>query len=74
MNLKYCLYAILLACSFFVQVGMAQVTNVKYQMRYNTTTCRYDCYLIIYPDQPPRPNKGHSLMHNIPLWCLQKAV
>ncbi len=47
MNLKYSLYAILLACSFFVQVGVAQVTNVRYQMRYNTTTCRYDCFLII---------------------------
>lgn len=47
MNLKFGLYAFMLACSFFVQVGYAQVTNVKYQMRYNTTSCRYDCYLII---------------------------
>ncbi|MGB4841252.1 MAG: hypothetical protein WBP08_19750, partial [Saprospiraceae bacterium] len=47
MNFKIGLYALIMACSFFVQTGLTQVTDVKYQIRYNTSNCRYDCYLII---------------------------
>ncbi|MBK9735559.1 MAG: cadherin-like domain-containing protein [Saprospiraceae bacterium] len=47
MKFKFILFASLLACMSIVQDGISQVTAVKYQIRYNTTNCRYDCYIII---------------------------
>lgn len=47
MKLKSVVYAIVLACMFIVADSNAQVTSVKYQIRFNPTNCRYDCYLII---------------------------
>ncbi|MFZ1705262.1 MAG: SdrD B-like domain-containing protein [Saprospiraceae bacterium] len=32
---------------FLFQNGFAQITTLDYQIRYNTTTCRWDCYIII---------------------------
>ncbi|MBK8819668.1 MAG: cadherin-like domain-containing protein [Saprospiraceae bacterium] len=31
----------------FFQSGLSQITNLDYQIRYNTTTCHWDCYIII---------------------------
>jgi predicted secreted protein len=48
--MKRTLLAIAIAsyfCLFFVNQGTAQVSQLKYQMRYNPTTCNYDCYIKI---------------------------
>lgn len=47
MKLKNVLYTSAILCMFLVQSGLSQVTKVNYQMRYNATTCRWDCYIII---------------------------
>jgi hypothetical protein len=31
----------------FFQNGVSQITNLDYQIRYNTSTCHWDCYIII---------------------------
>jgi len=47
MKFKIFLYAILFGCTLLVQSAQAQVSEIKYQIRYNTTSCRWDCYLIV---------------------------
>ncbi|MBK9256234.1 MAG: carboxypeptidase regulatory-like domain-containing protein [Saprospiraceae bacterium] len=48
MKFKILWYAILFGCTLLVQDLQAQfVTQVKYQIKYNTTSCRWDCFLII---------------------------
>ena len=38
---------LLLGGTLFFQTGNTQVTSLDYQIRYNTTTCHWDCYIII---------------------------
>jgi hypothetical protein len=40
---------------FLLPKSYAQVTAVKYQMRYNTTTCKYDFYVIVAAGSTPAP-------------------
>ena len=48
MNIKNLCWAIvLLGCTFLTQEGIAQITNLDYQIRYNTTSCRWDCFIVI---------------------------
>ncbi|MBK9152565.1 MAG: hypothetical protein IPM26_16985 [Saprospiraceae bacterium] len=47
MKIRFIMYALLLACTAMVQSAQAQVTAVKYQLRFNPTNCRWDAYLII---------------------------
>lgn len=47
MKIRNVFVSFLLLSMLFCQYGYSQVTRVKYQMRYNTQTCRFDCYLII---------------------------
>lgn len=47
MKMKIFGYAMMmLVALLFVQKGQSQVTDVDYQIRYNTQTCRWDCYII----------------------------
>lgn len=47
MKIRNVFVSLLFISILFCQYGYGQVTKVKYQMRYNTTSCRFDCYLII---------------------------
>lgn len=68
MKIRNGLYTLMLVCTFFVQQGISQVTSVNYQIRYNTTTCRWDAYLIIMggsattPQQRAQFNAQYSIV------------
>jgi hypothetical protein len=48
MKTRFMLYAFIIGCTMlFVQSAQAQVTAVKYQLRFNPDNCRWDAYLII---------------------------
>lgn len=38
---------LLFGCTLLTQTGNAQITTLDYQIRYNTTTCRWDCFIVI---------------------------
>lgn len=47
MKLRFILAALCLIGIAAVHTVSGQITAVKYQMRYNTTSCRYDCYIVL---------------------------
>ncbi len=57
MKIRNVFVSLLFMSILFCQYGYSQVTKVKYQMRYNTTTCRFDCYLIIAEGSGTTPQR-----------------
>jgi len=51
MKCKFFFYALILGFVFIGQTVQAQLETVDYQIRFNPTNCRWDCYLIIIAGQ-----------------------
>jgi SdrD B-like domain/Bacterial Ig domain len=46
MKIRNLMLTLVLGSIFCIQSGYTQIDSVKYQIRYNTTTCRYDAYVV----------------------------
>ena len=51
MKIRFFLYTLIFGCTLLMQSAQAQVTQVKYQLRFNPTNCRWDAYLIVVQGQ-----------------------
>lgn len=45
--MKATLITIAMVCIILLEQGFSQVTGVKYLMKYNTTTCKFDACIVI---------------------------
>jgi hypothetical protein len=57
MKLRKLMLTLIMGSIFCIYAGYGQVKSVRYQLRYNTTSCRYDAYLHFntYPILPSNP-------------------
>ena len=58
--------AIIIIC-FWLSNLNAQVTEVKYMIKFNEDNQHYDCYLVILKVQPQAYNFAPNFLHNFQL-------
>lgn len=71
--MKATLITIAMVCIILLEQGFSQVTGVKYLMKYNTTTCKFDACIVITAGSATTAPQRRSSTRNI-LWLYQPVL